>query len=83
MELREALHEDVEAHGVLIGEAIRRMRKSMGLKQDEFGRLFKLTKRQIYELETGKANPTLELLMRMGGRFGFNVGFIIGKGEKT
>ncbi|MBX6370487.1 MAG: helix-turn-helix transcriptional regulator [Rhodospirillales bacterium] len=57
-------------------EAVRRMRLSLGKSQGEFGRLFGLTRRQVQEIETGKANPTIETLARLGKPFGLAVGFI-------
>jgi putative transcriptional regulator len=52
------------------------IRKSIGLSQQEFARTLGLTRRQIAEIEAGKANPTLETLEKIGRLFGFTVGFV-------
>jgi transcriptional regulator with XRE-family HTH domain len=75
--LRRALHEDVEAGGLAVSEAIRRMREVMGLSQARFGQAFGLTTRQVWELEAGIANPTLATLARLSKPFGFQVGFVL------
>ena len=56
--------------------AVADSRKSFGLMQEEFARLLSMTRRQIAEIETGKANPTLETLEKIGRLFGFVVGFV-------
>lgn len=48
----------------------------MGLTQEQFGKLFRLTRRQVSELETGAGNPTVETLNRIARAFGFTVGFV-------
>jgi putative transcriptional regulator len=77
--LRAKLHDDIEAGGLPISQTIRRMREAMGLTQARFAKLFKLTERQVWELEKGRANPTAETLQRLGKPFGFQPGFIIGR----
>ncbi len=76
-ELRSKLHEDVERGGLPVAETIRRMREAMGLTQQRFGEVFKLTERQVWELENGKGNPTTETLTRLGKPFGFRPGFVL------
>ncbi|HTC08419.1 MAG TPA: helix-turn-helix transcriptional regulator [Acetobacteraceae bacterium] len=76
-ERRRKLHEDVEGHGVPVADAIKRMRQALGLTQTQFGRVFKLTVRQVWELEAGTANPTLSTLTRLAKPFGFQPGFIL------
>jgi putative transcriptional regulator len=76
-ELRAKLHEDVETGGVPVAEAVRRMREAMGLTQQRFAEIFKLTERQVWELENGRANPTTDTLARLGKPFGFQTGFIL------
>jgi len=56
--------------------AVADIRKGFGLTQQEFADLLLLTRRQIAEIETGKANPTLETLEKIGRLFGFVVGFV-------
>jgi putative transcriptional regulator len=76
-EFRSILHEDVERGGLPVAETVRRMREAMGLTQQRFGEVFKLTERQVWELENGKANPTIETLTRLGKPFGFRPGFVL------
>ena len=76
-DLRSKLHEDVERGGLSVVDTVRRMREAMGLTQQRFGEVFKLTERQVWELENGKANPTIETLTRLGKPFGFRPGFVL------
>lgn len=78
---KQARREDVRnraAAGELrFPEAIRDIRHSLGLSQIDFASRFGLTRRQLIELEKGKANPTLETLEKIGRVFGFTVGFVM------
>ena len=56
--------------------AVRDMRMALGLSQDVFARMLKLTRRQLAEIERGKANPTAETLERIGKVFGFTLGYV-------
>ncbi len=56
--------------------AVAEIRKGIGLTQEEFARVLSLTRRQVAEIETGAANPTLETLEKIGRLFGFGVGFV-------
>ncbi len=75
-ERRRLLQEDITHAGLPIAEAISRMRHALGMTQARFGQVFKLTTRQVWELENGKANPTLDTLSRIAAPFGFKVGFL-------
>ena len=61
---------------LLLADAIREMRRILMMTQAEFGRAFRLTVRQVSELENGRANPTVETLERLGKPFGMSVGFV-------
>jgi transcriptional regulator with XRE-family HTH domain len=63
-------------------EAIREIRHALGQSQEEFAKLFKLTLRQVKELESGQANPTVETLSRVGKAFGFKLGFVPQRGPE-
>ena len=76
-ERRRKLHGDIESGGLHAAEAVRRMRDALGMTQARFGQVFKLTARQVWEMEAGRANPTLETLNRIGKPFGFQAGFIL------
>ncbi len=75
-EARTNLAATAAAAGLRVPAAFKMMREAVGLKQDQFAQLFKLTTRQLSELENGKGNPTLETLNRIAAPFGFVVGFI-------
>lgn len=73
---RRALLEDA-AHGRLPwSRGVRAIRKSLGMTQAEFARAFGLTVRQVSELETGAANPTVGTLERLARPLGLTVGLI-------
>jgi putative transcriptional regulator len=75
--LRVALHEAIETGGLSVPETIRRLREAIGMTQQRFAEVLKLTERQVWELENGKANPTVETLARLGKPFGFQPGFVL------
>ncbi|MGK9086238.1 helix-turn-helix domain-containing protein [Brucella intermedia] len=56
--------------------AVLEIRQGFGMTQVEFARALSLTRRQVAEIETGTANPTLETLVKIGRLFGFGVGFV-------
>ena len=73
---RRDLHESVEQGGIPWAEGIKAMRAAMGMTQADFAKTFRLTVRQLIDLEAGRANPTTETLRRLGKSFGYEVGFI-------
>jgi transcriptional regulator with XRE-family HTH domain len=73
---RRQLQLDVEAGGLTVQVAVRRMRQAMAMTQGEFAKTFGLTTRQVWELEAGVANPTATTLERLAKPFGFTVGFV-------
>jgi DNA-binding XRE family transcriptional regulator len=75
-ELRRALAAKAAAGELRLPEAVAEIRYSFGMTQDQFAQATGLTKRQVAEIETGKANPTLETLDRIGRLFGFTVGLV-------
>lgn len=56
--------------------AVVEIRKSLGLSQEEFANLLRMSRRQISEIEQGNANPTAETLERIGKIFNFTIGFV-------
>ena len=75
-ERRAAIAARARAGQLRLPEAIHDIRRALGLSQEEFAKLFKLTLRQVRELESGQANPTAETLNRVGKAFGFKLGFV-------
>ena len=75
-ELRRQLTARAAAGDLRIPGAMAEIRHALGLTQQQFAEVTGLTKRQVAEIETGKANPTLETLEKIGRLFGFAVGFV-------
>ncbi len=73
---REALAKEAADGTLALPGAIRRCREALGLTQDEFAVRFGLTRIQVSQLETGRANPTQETLLKIGAAFGFTLGFV-------
>jgi len=73
---RQAITERARAGKLTLPSAIKDIRHALGLTQDEFAKLFRLTLRQIKELEQGQANPTAATLNRIAKVFGFSLGFV-------
>ncbi|EDM25204.1 transcriptional regulator [Lentisphaera araneosa HTCC2155] len=71
----EDLQNDLINNRCEIGEAIKTMRKSIGLNQKDFAKLFGLTVNALSLLENDKSNPTLKTLNNIGSKFGFKINF--------
>ena len=76
LEARHALLRAAEESELTWAEGVRAMRRCFGMTQAEFGRSFGLTIRQVSQLETGAANPTVATLERLSRPFGLTVGLI-------
>ena len=76
LENRRALAERARKGDLRLPGAVAEIRKGFGMTQEEFAKTLALTRRQVAEIETGTANPTLETLDRIGRLFGFGIGFI-------
>jgi transcriptional regulator with XRE-family HTH domain len=57
-------------------DAIRRMRKSIGLTQTEYAKLVGVAPRVLMDLERGAGNPTLKTLEKLVAPFGLRVGLV-------
>ncbi|WP_434625632.1 helix-turn-helix domain-containing protein [Azospirillum sp. B2RO_4] len=75
-EARHSLLRAAEGGELTWAEGVRGMRRSFGMTQAEFGQTFGLTTRQVSQLETGAANPTVATLERLARPFGLTVGLI-------
>ena len=73
---RLALAEAAHRGGLRLPDAVREMRKALGLNQEQFGQILKLTRRQVSELENGEGDPKLSTLNRIGRVFGLSIGFV-------
>jgi DNA-binding XRE family transcriptional regulator len=76
LENRRNLAERARSGELRLPGAVAEIRKGFGMTQEEFARTLALTRRQIAEIESGTANPTLETLEKIGRLFGFGVGFV-------
>lgn len=73
---RREIAERARTGDLRLPDALVQIRKGLGMTQAEFAGMLFLQKRQIAEIEAGKANPTLVTLQKIGRIFGFEVGFV-------
>ena len=76
LENRRTLAERARTGDLRLPGAVAEIRRALGMTQEEFAKTLSLTRRQIAEIETGGANPTLQTLEKIGRLFGFGIGFI-------
>lgn len=76
LENRRTLAERARTGDLRLPGAVAEIRRGLGMTQEEFAKTLSLTRRQIAEIETGAANPTLETLEKIGRLFGFAIGFV-------
>jgi len=69
---RRAMEGDLQLPG-----AVRDMRNALGFTQAKFAKHFGLSLAHLSAIETGKANPTAEVLTKIGRPFGFQLGFVL------
>lgn len=55
---------------VLFGEAVRQLRKSQGISQEEFADLIGIHRTYIGGIERGERNPTLTTIWKIAGALG-------------
>ena len=75
-ENRRKLAERARQGDLRLPDAVMEIRKGFGMTQEEFAKTLSLTRRQVAEIESGMANPTLETLEKIGRLFGFGIGFV-------
>ena len=75
LENRRKLAERARQGDLRLPAAVMEIRKGFGMTQEEFAKTLSLTRRQVAEIESGMANPTLETLEKIGRLFGFGIGF--------
>src|SRR4029079_15425268 len=76
MEAGRLLAERAASGELRLPEAVTALRHTLGMTQEQFGKAFRLTRRQVSDLETGFGNPTVDPLGRIAKPFGFTVGFV-------
>lgn len=64
------------AAGATIGQSIRRLRlEVLGIDQESFAKLCKMSSRALYEIESDKGNPRLDTLLGVLRPFGLRLNF--------
>lgn len=80
--LRTELADKAAAGALRLPDAIREIRRALGLTQAQFAGRFGFTRQQVIDLELGRGNPTLDTLQRIAAPFGFQLGFVP-QGERS
>lgn len=76
-EARHALFEAAATGKLAVGDAVRRMRRITGLTQADFARrIAGISPGALAQIESGRGNPTVETLDKIGAAFGLEVGFV-------
>jgi transcriptional regulator with XRE-family HTH domain len=65
-----------------IGERIKNLRKQYGLNQTEMGKMFNLNYGAISAIESGRSNPSIEMVEKLSKLFNVSTDYII-KGTET
>ncbi len=52
---------------------VEKLRKSLGMNQEEFAKALKVSRQTISSIETGKYNPSLELAFAISDFFGESI----------
>ena len=73
---RAALYAAIEAGAVTLQHAVREMRAISRLTQAQFAEHRGVSLKTIKEIESGKGNPTIQTLNRIGQFFGLEVAFV-------
>jgi transcriptional regulator with XRE-family HTH domain len=66
----------IEKGELPLRDAVRAMRKSIGLTQAEYAKLIGIAPRIVIDLERGVGNPTLASLLKIGKPFGLELAFV-------
>lgn len=70
------LFEAIAESRLSLTEAVKQMRKVSRLTQPEFARHRKVSLKTLKDIESGRGNPTVETLNRIGAVFGLEVSFV-------
>lgn len=73
---RDQFEADIVAGRLELGQAVKRMRQLSGLTQPAFAKHRGISVLTLKNIETGRGNPTVETLNRIGRIFGLRVGFL-------
>lgn len=76
-ELRQDLFERVDTGTISMADASRQMRKILGMNRRDYAeKILKISHDALQDVETGKGNPTLRTLQKVGEPFGLDVAFV-------
>ena len=76
-QLRQDLFEGIDSGTLSLGDATRRMRKTLGMNRRDYAeKVLKISHDALQAIETGKGNPTLKTLNIVGKPFGLKIGFV-------
>ena len=76
-ELKAELKRDLDESRITLSEAIRRMRKIVGMNQKDYAKqVVGISPRILMDIERGQGNPTVETLNKIGRPFGYEVGLV-------
>jgi transcriptional regulator with XRE-family HTH domain len=67
---------------VLLGEALRKARKAVGISQEELGFEAKIDRTYVSQLENGHKSPTVDVLFRICPVLGMTASELIGQVER-
>lgn len=73
--LSQALKKDIVAGILTPQQATKRIRKLMGMTQEEFAAFIKISLRTLKDFERGVGNPTLTTMQKIAGVFSLDVKF--------
>jgi DNA-binding XRE family transcriptional regulator len=75
--MRKELFEGIDNGELTLGQATRRMRKTLGMNRRVYAeKILKISHDALQDIETEKGNPTLKTLQKVGKPFGLDVGFV-------
>lgn len=66
----------IDERKILIGEALKKLRKAKGIQQKELGELLGIKQATYSGYESGRAEPPVELLVRLSYFYGVSMDFI-------
>ncbi|MDE5620206.1 MAG: helix-turn-helix domain-containing protein [Ruminococcus sp.] len=66
----------------MFNERIKKLRKSLGINQVEFGRRLHVTKQCISNWENGNIQPSIDMLIKIAETFSVNTDYLLGLSDK-
>lgn len=60
-----------------LGAKVRELRTDKGWSQDRLAREIEMTKQTVYDIESGRSNPTLSTIKRLAAAFGVSISVLL------